>query len=176
MGDLDHCQNLLTKLTKCPGLHAQLLTVLVRDAINNGTVELAHAMVTRLFELTHALKAGETPQVPISEMSVSSGDLLRTSLQLLALPRAEGTSAQQQLDCYIGQPCDWSHITQDEGFGGLENAGLDLLYPQVYKIQTHIVLHHGTSLGFHWFRASSYSNTIAFMKGYTVQWRLYIVL
>jgi hypothetical protein len=129
MGDVDQSLKALTELAKLPALRPQLLTVMVRDGINNGTVELAYAMVTQLFELTHALEPGSKPQIPISELSVSSGDLLRTSLQLLSVPSIDDTSAQRQLDCCIGQPCDWSHITTEEGFNGLQTAGFHHAIP-----------------------------------------------
>ena len=102
-----------------------LLVVLVKDALRSSSLDVARTIVRHLFELCNA-DAGDVPDVDMSQLSVSSGDLLRTLVQLYAVSGTADETAHEQLERAIGQPCTWTHL--HKGSDELEQAGADTLH------------------------------------------------
>ena len=102
-----------------------LLVVLVKDALRSSSLDIARTIVRQLFELCNA-DAGDAPDVDVSQLSVTTGDLLRTLVQLHAVSGNAHETAHEQLECAIGQPCTWTHL--HKGSDELEQAGVDALH------------------------------------------------
>jgi hypothetical protein len=123
MGNTGQAVTALEALARLPGFQPGTLTVLVKDALHTCGLPIARAVVCQLFELCHA-ESGCTAPVDASQLFVSTGDLLRTLVQLHALPKNSEGIAIEQLEQCIGQPCDWQHLHLEDGKEELEKAGM----------------------------------------------------
>ena len=113
----------LTWLCQQPKFDVKLLNVIVKDAMQSASLPLARAVVRKLFDLCHA-GAGEKPAIDASTLSLTSGDILRTLIELYAIPEGSDESARAQLERSIGQTCLWEHVAGGDGIGQLNEAGV----------------------------------------------------
>lgn len=120
LADDDEAVAQLTELVKLEAFDTALLDVLLKDAMQRGTLPSLRRIVRRLFDLCHCRK-GSTPSVDISKLRVSSGTLLRLLVQMHAAEADAEASAKEQLERSIGQPCAWDKFV--EGSPDLQLAG-----------------------------------------------------
>ena len=112
MGRADDAAAQLAELVKHANFEQKLLDVLLKDAMQRGTLPTLRSIVRRLFDLCHCRK-GETPPVDIAQLQMTSGDMLRQLLQMHAVQADAELSAKEQIERSIGQPCTWSHLDVD---------------------------------------------------------------
>lgn len=116
----------LKTLVQHPHTPPGTLHVLIKDALQTSSVPVAREILREAFEACHA-EVGETAAIDIAQLGATSAELLRTLIQLHALPvGAKASVAAKEMEHAIGQQSTWAHLNTGDGRDDTEAAGVPL--------------------------------------------------